>query len=326
MSVSNDQSKVEQLKRELFDLQDKRKKIEDEIKLNKIVLENNKVGMKDSLTDKDDYPRTDIDVFAVRQARSKIIHLENDAKSLIDVMQSKLEDLHSLSKWSWKKRAKKNKIMDWFDIQHFTNIYFDKLIFNANVIIQKEDNTWYKKGVILILRNTPKPFDKFTMEMIIRSFHDDAYKQYTDKVLQYHELDGLFEEAAAAAVPTNNNNNNNSTTDYSGKFLKEIIYLTGNANKLAELERSLQPMPKHLHLTTRDEDLCEIQHSDPLVIAQDKCLRAWKHIVKSSRKGAPLSEAEDEQQQLLNSAILVEDTSLNFRALGGLPGHYIKCK
>lgn len=54
--------------------------------------------MKDSLVDKDDFPRNDIDVYAVRNARSQIIKLENDAKELMDRMQAKLEDLHSLSK------------------------------------------------------------------------------------------------------------------------------------------------------------------------------------------------------------------------------------
>lgn len=54
--------------------------------------------MTDSLVDKDDFPRNDIDVYAVRQARSKIIVLENDAKELMNQMQSRLEELHSLSK------------------------------------------------------------------------------------------------------------------------------------------------------------------------------------------------------------------------------------
>lgn len=54
--------------------------------------------MKESLVDKDDFPRNDIDVWAVRKARSEIIRLENDGKSLFLKMQSKLEDLHSLTK------------------------------------------------------------------------------------------------------------------------------------------------------------------------------------------------------------------------------------
>lgn len=54
--------------------------------------------MKDDLLDKEDFPRNDIDVWAVRQARSSIRRLENDAKSLVDQIQFKLEELHSLSK------------------------------------------------------------------------------------------------------------------------------------------------------------------------------------------------------------------------------------
>lgn len=91
-------SRVEELKRELFAMQEERKRIEDQLIMNRVVLENNKVGMKDSLTDKDDFPRDDIDVYAVRQARNKIITLENDAKHLVNQMQFKLEELHSLTK------------------------------------------------------------------------------------------------------------------------------------------------------------------------------------------------------------------------------------
>lgn len=58
----------------------------------------NKVGMKDELVDKDDFPRNDIDVWAVRQARNSIRKLETDAKDILNRMQTKLEELHSLSK------------------------------------------------------------------------------------------------------------------------------------------------------------------------------------------------------------------------------------
>lgn len=53
--------------------------------------------MKDPLVDKDDFPRNDIDVYAVRHARSNIIRLENDAKDLFKQMTAKLEELHSLN-------------------------------------------------------------------------------------------------------------------------------------------------------------------------------------------------------------------------------------
>lgn len=56
------------------------------------------VGMTDTLVDKDDFPRNDIDVWAVRTARSNIVRLENDAKNIFNQMSSKLEQLHSLTK------------------------------------------------------------------------------------------------------------------------------------------------------------------------------------------------------------------------------------
>lgn len=54
--------------------------------------------MRESLTDEKDYPRNDIDIYAVRTARHGIITLENDAKSLFNKIQSKLEELHTLSR------------------------------------------------------------------------------------------------------------------------------------------------------------------------------------------------------------------------------------
>lgn len=54
--------------------------------------------MDDKLVDKDDFPRDDIDVFAVRHARSAIRKLEYDLKELVNTMQVKLEELHSLTK------------------------------------------------------------------------------------------------------------------------------------------------------------------------------------------------------------------------------------
>ncbi|RYF47373.1 MAG: hypothetical protein EOO38_12295 [Cytophagaceae bacterium] len=98
MSTEVNSKRCEQLKTALFDLQAQRKKIEDEIVMHKVVLETNKVGMKDSLTDAEDFPRNDIDVFAVRHARAAINKLEYDIKELMNQMQARLEELHSLSR------------------------------------------------------------------------------------------------------------------------------------------------------------------------------------------------------------------------------------
>lgn len=98
MSDEDKEVRIDQLKKELFELQNKRKKLEDELVMHKVVLESNKVGMRDSLTDKDDFPRNDIDVYAVRHARSAINTLEFDAKDILNQMQSRLEELHALTK------------------------------------------------------------------------------------------------------------------------------------------------------------------------------------------------------------------------------------
>lgn len=100
MSANTNSEHQEKLRKQLFDLQEKRKKIEDELVMHKVVLENNKVGMTDSLVDKDDFPRDDIDVYAVRHARAAINRLEFDAKEIFNQMQSHLEELHALSKSS----------------------------------------------------------------------------------------------------------------------------------------------------------------------------------------------------------------------------------
>lgn len=98
MSQTQESTRADQLKKLLFELQAQRKKIEDEIQMHKVVLDTNKVGMKDSLTDKEDFPRNDIDVFAVRHARAAINKLEYDAKILMNQMQTHLEELHSLTR------------------------------------------------------------------------------------------------------------------------------------------------------------------------------------------------------------------------------------
>lgn len=54
--------------------------------------------MNDRLVDENDFPRSDIDVWVVREARSKIRVLENDLRKLMEQIQSKLEELHSLSR------------------------------------------------------------------------------------------------------------------------------------------------------------------------------------------------------------------------------------
>ena len=80
-----------------------------------------------------------------------------------------------------------------------------------------------------------------------------------------------------------------------------LTFVTGNRNKLSEVVAILgNDFP--FELRNQAVDLPELQ-GEPAEIAKEKCLLAAAEI------GGP---------------VLVEDTSLCFNALGGLPGPYIK--
>lgn len=81
---------------------------------------------------------------------------------------------------------------------------------------------------------------------------------------------------------------------------KDIVFVTGNVNKLKEVNAILA-LPKPL--TNKKIDLPELQGPSTAYIAKQKCLEAARRI------GGP---------------VLTEDTSLHFNALKGLPGPYIK--
>jgi inosine triphosphate pyrophosphatase len=87
------------------------------------------------------------------------------------------------------------------------------------------------------------------------------------------------------------------------KKIKSLNFVTGNKNKLLETSKILQnTIPK---LVSINLDLPELQGSSPEEISRAKCRIASK----SAGKGVP---------------VIVEDTSLCFNALNGLPGPYIK--
>ncbi|KAI5964867.1 NAS2 [Candida pseudojiufengensis] len=50
------------------------------------------VDMDSPLVTKDGFPRSDIDVVSVRLIRTHIIKLKNDYKSLLDILESKMEE------------------------------------------------------------------------------------------------------------------------------------------------------------------------------------------------------------------------------------------
>ena len=82
-----------------------------------------------------------------------------------------------------------------------------------------------------------------------------------------------------------------------------VTFVTGNKKKAEEVKRILSSgsdLP--FELTNHKVDLPELQ-GEPAYVAKEKCEVAVKE---------------------LNGACIVEDTSLGFNALGGLPGVYIK--
>jgi inosine triphosphate pyrophosphatase len=91
---------------------------------------------------------------------------------------------------------------------------------------------------------------------------------------------------------------------------KAVTFVTGNKKKLEEVKSILALGDDSgggggggaINLISRSVDLPELQ-GDPLDIAREKCLLASKEI---------------------NGPTLVEDTSLCFNALKGLPGPYVK--
>lgn len=82
--------------------------------------------------------------------------------------------------------------------------------------------------------------------------------------------------------------------------MREILLVTGNANKLREWQRQ---MPADISLSTIDIDLPEIQSDDSEEIVADKARRAYEAA------GKP---------------VVVEDVSASLAHLNGLPGPFIK--
>lgn len=82
----------------------------------------------------------------------------------------------------------------------------------------------------------------------------------------------------------------------------KIAFVTGNSNKVAEVSRALSRTAASFELTRGDVDLPECQ-GEPEEVAREKCRAAAER---------------------LNGPVLVEDTSLCFRALDELPGVYVK--
>ncbi|KAG9077137.1 nucleoside triphosphate pyrophosphohydrolase ham1 [Ceratobasidium sp. UAMH 11750] len=81
-----------------------------------------------------------------------------------------------------------------------------------------------------------------------------------------------------------------------------LTFVTGNANKLREVQEILAGGTVPLVIESRNIDLPEIQGT-PAEVSREKCRRA---------------------AEIVGGPCITEDTSLGFVALNGLPGAYIK--
>lgn len=88
----------ERAKESLLQLIKAKDKLESDIQGYKEILDCNHVGMSDPLIDSDGFPRNDIDVYQVRNARHKIICLQNDHKALMKQIEGGLHQFHSLTR------------------------------------------------------------------------------------------------------------------------------------------------------------------------------------------------------------------------------------
>ncbi|AET38650.1 nucleoside triphosphate pyrophosphohydrolase HAM1 Ecym_3147 [Eremothecium cymbalariae DBVPG len=87
--------------------------------------------------------------------------------------------------------------------------------------------------------------------------------------------------------------------------MQEIIFVTSNKAKLAEVQALLNSESMRFTISNEPLDLLEIQGSDLEVIALEKCKEAVKNLGPDKK-------------------VFIEDTALSFDEFDGLPGAYIK--
>jgi 26S proteasome non-ATPase regulatory subunit 9 len=88
-TLPNPESPVEQARA----LMSKKDNIEAELDTHFSILKANNVTMQTPLVDPEGFPRADIDIYAVRGARVRIIELRNDLKSVMDAIAKALEGI-----------------------------------------------------------------------------------------------------------------------------------------------------------------------------------------------------------------------------------------
>eukprot|EP00842_Homolaphlyctis_polyrhiza_P001725 jgi/Hompol1/2553/HPOL_002952-RA len=62
------------------------------------LLKSHNIGMTEPLVDREGFPRADVDVYAIRNARASIIRLRNDHKALTGQIEIMLQRVHALAK------------------------------------------------------------------------------------------------------------------------------------------------------------------------------------------------------------------------------------
>ncbi|KAF9450579.1 hypothetical protein P691DRAFT_798018 [Macrolepiota fuliginosa MF-IS2] len=74
----------------------KKTQIETELQSNLTILQsNNNIGMSTPLVDAEGFPRADVDIYAVRKARVRIIELRNDLRDVMDEIGKALEAVYA---------------------------------------------------------------------------------------------------------------------------------------------------------------------------------------------------------------------------------------
>lgn len=104
--------------------------------------------------------------------------------------------------------------------------------------------------------------------------------------------------------------------------VKELNFITGNPNKLAEVKAILG---ETVLLSSKSLDLPEIQGTIE-EIALDKCRRAADIVGIPSHFARYNRERKSYEAKFIakvGGPVLIEDTALCFNALKGLPGPYM---
>ena len=76
------------------ELMESRSNIEAELEAHFSILKANDVTMETPLIDQEGFPRADVDIYAVRGARKRIIELRNDLKDITDAIGKALEGIY----------------------------------------------------------------------------------------------------------------------------------------------------------------------------------------------------------------------------------------